>query len=437
MKRLLIVIAGVLAVAALGAAPAGAETLNSCLAQHHVCVSDSGRQVISTAQQDQLEQQIGTEPIYLVIATSGSAGYASSMRQLISDLGGHDKFTVGFLDVSQRHFGAYNRGMMPTGTAAGLATQVVRQHRGDGDIFAALTDFVSGVKQQSGSSGDSGSGPPVVVIVLIVLAAGLAVAAIGALLVVQRRTRRRQRQELQEAKTAAQDDLIALSNRLTGIRTDVSVQANPDAAAEQAAALTDYERGTAALDAARRPSDMIAVSRAIGSGQYHLACAEALAAGQPRPDRRPSCFFDPRHGMSVTDAYWTPADGSPARMVPVCADDARKIEQGIEPEMRTVQVAGGAPVAYVNSGFAPSYWGGYGFGGGLFTGFLLGEILAPDPVVYQENFYGNGSGDGGFGGGDFGGGDSDGGGDFGGGDFGGGDFGGGDFGGGDFGGGDF
>ena len=50
------------------------------------------------------------------------------------------------------------------------------------------------------------------------------------------RTRRRQQQELQEAKTAAQDDLIALSNRLTGIRTDVSVQANPDAAAEQAAA---------------------------------------------------------------------------------------------------------------------------------------------------------------------------------------------------------
>ena len=319
MKRLLIVIAGVLAVVALGAAPAGAETLNACLAQHHVCVSDSGRKVISTAQQDQLEQQIGNDPIYLVVATSGSAGYASSMRQLISDLGGHDEFTVGFLDVSQRHFGAYNRGMMPTGTAADLATQVVQQHKGDGDIFAALTDFVSDVKQQSGSSGDSGTGgPPVFVIVLIVLGVGLAVVAAGALFISVRRTRRRQQQELQEAKVAAQDDLIALSNRLTGIRTDVSVQANPDAAAEQAAALNDYERGTAALDAARRPSDMIAVSRAIGSGQYHLACAEALSAGQPRPDRRPSCFFDPRHGMSVTDAYWTPADGSPDPARPWC-----------------------------------------------------------------------------------------------------------------------
>ena len=84
MKRLLIVIAGVLAVVALGAAPAGAATLDSCLAQHHVCVSDSGRQVISTAQKDQLEKQIGNEPIYLVVATSGSAGYASA--ETLADL---------------------------------------------------------------------------------------------------------------------------------------------------------------------------------------------------------------------------------------------------------------------------------------------------------------------------------------------------------------
>jgi len=110
MRRLLIVIAGVLALAGLGAAPAGAETLSSCLDQHHVCVSDSGRKVISSAQQAQLEKQIGDDPIYLVVATAGSAGYASSMRQLISDLNGHDTFTVGFLDVGRLHFGAYNRG---------------------------------------------------------------------------------------------------------------------------------------------------------------------------------------------------------------------------------------------------------------------------------------------------------------------------------------
>ena len=134
--------------------------------------------------------------------------------------------------------------------------------------------------------------------------------------------------------------------------------------------------------------------------------------------------------MSVRDVLWTPPDGGPLRPVPACADDARKVEQGIEPEMRTVEVRG-VPVSYVNAGFAPAYWGGFGFLPGMFTGFLLGEALSPG-FGYPGYFggYGDGDYDGNFGDGD-----SGNGGDFGGGDFGGGDFGGGDFGGGDFGGG--
>jgi hypothetical protein len=257
--------------------------------------------------------------------------------------------------------------------------------------------------------------------------------------------RNRRRQELNEARLAAQDDLIALSNKITDHENDVSIQGNPDAAGEQAAALAAYERGTSALDSARRPQDMRAVSRAIAEGQYRLACAQALAAGQPKPGRRPMCFFDPRHGMSVADVSWAPPDGGPARTVPACIDCERKIEQGLQPEMRTVQDASGDRVVYVNSGFAPSYWGGFGYGGEMLTGFLLGSALASPPVIINEN-YGYGGGDFGngdnYGGGDFGGGgDSFGGGDFGGGgdSFGGGDFGGGDFGGGgdSFGGGDF
>lgn len=84
--------------------------------------------------------------------------------------------------------------------------------------------------------------------------------------------------------------------------------------------------------------------------------------------------------------------------------------------MRTVEV-NGAQVLYVNAGLAPAYWGGYGFGPGLFTGFLLGEALAPHAIYADSDSGADGGSDGGgFGGGDFGGGD------FGGGDFGGGDF---------------
>ena len=430
MKRLLAL--GVAALAALLLSPlllssqASASALTDCLAREHVCVAGESRSLLSKGEQAQLEQQIGGDDIYLVVAPSGSAGYNSAMNQIIGDLGGHAQFTVGFLDSKGPHFGAYNKGMLPSGGAADIATRVVEQHQGDQNVFAALTEFVSDVKSEAGSGSGAAANEPshapshalrnVLIVVGIVLVLGL----LGFFLIVRPNRQRRQR-ELKEAKSAAQDDLIALSTGLTDHDADVSIRSNPEAAEEQGAALSAYERGTTALDAARRPSDMGAVSRAIAEGHYHLASAEALAAGQPRPDRRPSCFFDPRHGMSVRDVYWTPPDGGPGRDVPACSACAHKVDQGIQPEMRKVEVDG-APVNYVNAGFAPAYWGGFGLGPGLFAGFLLGQAFAP---------YGF------FGGGYYGGDGDPGGGDYGGGDFGGGDFGGGDFGGGDFGGGDF
>jgi uncharacterized membrane protein YgcG len=424
LRRLLALGVGTLAALVLfplllAPSPASASTLSDCLARQHVCATDDGRGLISEGQQSQLERQIGGDGIYLVVAPSGSAGYSSSMNQIISMLSDHPEFTVGFLDSRLKHFGAYNKGMLPSGGAADIATQVVEQHRADQNVFAALTDFVNDVQDQAGSGSDgAGASTPshtlrnVVIGVSVLLALG-----VFGFFLIARPVRRRRQRELKEAKLAAQDDLIALGTGVTDHDADAAIRDNPEAAEEQAAALSAYERGTAALDAARRPRDMGAVSRAIAEGQYHLASAEALAAGQPRPDRRPSCFFDPRHGMSVTDAYWTPPDGGPGRSVPVCSACQHKLERGIEPEMRKVEADGG-PVSYVNAGFAPAYWGGFGLAPGLFTGFLLGQALAP------HAFFGGYPGDGYPGDGD------SGGGDFGGGDFGG--FGGGDFGGGDF-----
>ena len=422
MKWLLALGVSVLAALTLSSSHASAATATDCLAQRHVCVASDGRALISEGQQAQLEKQIGDDAIYLVIGASGASGYNAAMERIISGLSGHDRFTVGFLDTRQRHFGAYNKGMLPPHGAADIASSVVAQHRTDGNIVAALTDFVSQVQNSSSSQDSASANAPSHALrnTLIVLGSILVVVALGIFLIA-RPIRKRRERELREAKSAAQDDLIALSTALTDHRTDAAIQQNPEAAAEQGAALTSYERGTNALDAARRVSDMVAVSKAISEGQYHLSCADALAAGRPRPDRRPSCFFDPRHGMSVSDRYWTPPDGGPGRSVPVCSADAHKLDQGIEPEMRKVEV-NGAPVNYVNAGFAPTYWGGFGFGPALFTGFLLGEVFSPG-LGFGDGYYGD------YGDGDYG----DGGGDYGGGDYGGGDFGGGDFGGGDFG----
>jgi uncharacterized membrane protein YgcG len=462
VRRVLIILAGALALvlssglsasAATQASSAKAATLADCLTSEHVCVSSDARGLVSQDQQSQLERQIGGDDIYLVVAPSGSSGYDPAMRQLISTLGAkHDQFALGFLDSRLKHFGAYNRGVVAEGVAANVATSVVSQHRADGDIFAALQEFVQQVKQSAATPGtgvgqesapaseSSASGPPVALIVLGVL---VLLAAGGYFFLLRPRNKRKrleQEQQLQEAKLAAQDDLIALNARITDHGNDVNIAGNSDAAAEQAAALDAYERGTRALDAARKPADMAAVSRAIAEGQYRLACAEAVAHGQPKPGRRPMCFFDPRHGMSVADVSWAPPDGGPSRMVAACIDDQRIVERGDQPAIRLVQDRTGNQVQYVNAGFAPSYWGGFGLGGGMFTGFLLGQALGgPGLFGYGDspgdvnNYYGDsGTGGDNYGGGDFDGNDS-GGGDFGGGDFGGSDFGGDDnFGGGDF-----
>ena len=105
---------------------------------------------------------------------------------------------------------------------------------------------------------------------------------------------------------AAQDDLIALSDRLTDRDADVSIQDNRDAADEQRAALAAYERGTTALDAASRPKDMGAVSRAIAEGQYHLACADARADGQLLEGKHvhllPRWHRGPHAGMAASNS---------------------------------------------------------------------------------------------------------------------------------------
>jgi hypothetical protein len=443
MRRLL---AAMIAAVVLGlaltwgnAVQARAGTLPQCLARQHVCVSADGRALVSASQRAQLQQQIGRDDIYLVVAAAGASGYDPAMQQLVSGLSGsRSQFVIGFLDSTGRRFGAYNQGVLASGGAASIATTVVNQHKSDGNIFAALEEFVQDVKQQAGSAANGNSGAPssspgasgglIAAGVIILLALG------GFFLYLrprQRRRRREQEAQLAEAKAAAQDDLIALNKAITDHGNDVSIASSADAVAEQTAALDAYERGTRALDAARGPADMGAVSRSIAAGRYRLACADAVAHGEPKPGRRPMCFFDPRHGMSVADVSWAPPDGSPSRDVAVCIDCERIINHGDQPEIRTVQDRCGNRVEYVNSGFAPAYWGGFGYGGPMLTGFLLGEALATPPVIINDYGYGDAGYPGGdsYGGGDFGGGaDSYGGGDFGNGDsFGGGDFSGGSF----------
>jgi hypothetical protein len=256
--------------------------------------------------------------------------------------------------------------------------------------------------------------------VLLGLLVVVVAAVAGVLLNVRRKRRERAAREMADLKQGVQEDVTLLGEDIA--RLDLNVMdsgLDPDTRSDYERAMNSYDRAKEATERATRPQDMQQVSTALEDGRYYMTATRARLTGEPVPERRAPCFFNPQHGPSVQDVTWAPPGGV-ARSVPACAADAEAVLRGGDPDVRMVPVGGGRQ-PYWNAGpaYAP-YAGGYYYGYGgvdLLSGMLIGTALG--------SMWG-----GGFGGGDFGGGGD---GDIGGGwDFGGGDFGGG--GGGDFGG---
>jgi hypothetical protein len=243
----------------------------------------------------------------------------------------------------------------------------------------------------------------------------------------------RREREWEEVRSSAQDDLVALGDDIRSLDVDIQMPgASAEAKQRYEQALEAYQRASQVFDRAKRPEDLAPVSETLEEGRYAMAYAKAVLDGRPPPERRPPCFFDPRHGPSTEDVQWAPPGGS-ARPVPACAADALRIKEGFQPHGRQVTVDG-RPTDYWNAPrhygpWAGGYFNGFG-GGGLLNTLLVGSALGAGLGLGEElvgGLFGDGDGDGD---GDRGDGDGDGG-DYGDGGDGGGFGDGGDFGGGD------
>ncbi|TDE30952.1 hypothetical protein E1289_17845 [Actinomadura sp. 6K520] len=257
--------------------------------------------------------------------------------------------------------------------------------------------------------------------VLILLAAGVT----GLFLVSRQRQRVRAEQEMADLKNGVQEDVTLLGEDIAHLDLDVmDKELQPEIRSDYEHAMNSYDEAKRATERARRPQDMQEVTTALEDGRYYMTATRARLAGEPVPERRAPCFFNPQHGPSAKDVLWAPPGGT-ARSVPACAADAEALRHGADPDVRMVPYGGGRrPYWDAGPAYGP-YAGGYyrGYGGvdmlsGLMVGTMLGSMMG--------GFGGYGGGDamGGFGGD---GGDVGGGWDFGSGDFGGGGFG--DFGG--------
>jgi hypothetical protein len=389
----------------------------------------------SSADQDGLRRKIdlaGAGPVYIAIlpaaAEQEAGGSPDGVLQAIHDALGR-KGT--YAAVIGNHFRAGSDVLQP-GVAGQLATEALAAHRGEG-VAPTLLDFVDRVaSERTGSGGgDGGGGQPSGGGGAVI---GLLIAGVIAFLVFRAiRSRRRSQAELAEVKAAAHEDLIALADDVQ--KLEQPVESNAQAKQEYTQALDFYDQASGTYDQVTQPRQLEAVTSALEEGRWHMSSAEALVEGRKPPERRPPCFFDPRHGPSTRDVEWTPPGGTP-RKVPACEADAQAVERGTQPASREV-MAGGRMVPYWS---APPYFGpwaggyfmpfgGTGFLSGLFVGELLGGAFGGWGYgswggAGTAGGFGNWNDGGGGGGGDFGGGMSFGGGDFGGGGGGGG---GGDF----------
>ncbi|MET9258141.1 hypothetical protein [Streptomyces sp. NPDC003717] len=438
IRLLLVPVVAALAVLTAGVPGAQAatdvSTIGRALRESPVYVDPAATDILSKADADALADKIkdADKPVFVAVLPADQPT-ANLFNQLRTSTGITGLYGVRLGDRFDARADSVVLSRQGVGNLVGTV-------QGAGDPKAQLNDFVDdalrSVRGSAPSSWGSDGGSGVSTGALIT--AGAVVVAGGAgVYAVSRRSRRRREEEqraaLERLRVVVDEDITAFGEELDRLDFHPAEPGADDAMrADYERALDAYDQAKRFMADARRPEDVRGVTEALEDGRFSLAQLAARREGRPLPERRPPCFFDPRHGPSVADASWTPPGGA-AREVPVCAADQARLADGLDPAVREVDTDQGRR-PYWDAGPAYGPWAGGYFGGGILPGLLLGTMLGGmmSGPAYGAS-YGSGYGDfGGFDGGDVSGGNFDPG-DFGGG-FGGGDFGGGG-GGGDFGGG--
>ncbi|MFF7973649.1 hypothetical protein [Streptomyces sp. NPDC007905] len=420
----------------------GISTIAEALRKGPVYVDPAASAQVSAADAHTLAKRIkdANKPLFIAVLP---AGYPT--QNLFSDLRTATGITgVYAIRLGDRFDARADSSVLSRGAVRNLVTSV----RGE-NATTQLTDFTNRALANMGghapaSWGSSASGGAVSGTALITTAAVLVAGGAGAYALVRRNRRRRdeeQRAALDRLRVVVDEDITAFGEELDRLDFHPAEAGADDAMrADYERALDAYEKAKQSMAEARRPEDVRAVTEALEDGRFSLAQLAARREGRALPERRPPCFFDPRHGPSVTDATWTPPGGAP-REVPVCAADATRLADGRDPVIREVDTDYGRR-PYWDAGPAYGPWAGGYFGGGILPGLLVGTLLG-SMMATPSYAAGYGTGYGDFGGGDFGSGGYQGGdmsgadfdpGDFGGGFGDGGGFDGGGGGGGDFGG---
>lgn len=357
-------------------AAGGVEEAAGVLKQGQVYVDPAMTGRFSTADAAALTERIrqADKPVFVAVVPADEQYPADTVaRDLRTRVG-----VVGLYAIWRgESFRAFADSAAISGSAAdNMAGTALRAH--PGDISGTLNDFVGqAVGQVRGTGVADPDGGGVGVAAVVIPLALLALAGAGVFLLLRRSKQRKEEQAqaaLAKLRVVVDEDITAFGEELERLDFAPGAPEVDDAQrADYAHALDCYDRAKLEMGRATRPEQVRPVTEALADGRFALTTLTARQQGQPLPDRRPPCFFDPRHGPSTKDADWAPA-GAARRTVPVCAADAARLAAGEEPEIRTVQTEHGRE-PYWNAGPAYSPWAGGYFGGGMLPGLLVGTML--------------------------------------------------------------
>jgi hypothetical protein len=410
-RRVVLALAGALAVVAVAAAPATAgpwvDRTTGSLRGDPLYVHPSARPTLAPAPAAQVRARIartGTPVFVAVLPRQALAEAGGSAGRLAAMVAGSLGRPGTYLVVAGGRQGA-GSDTLARGEAAGLAGAAFRAHRGD--LRGGVLDFVGRVDRAAGvpattaaprepaSGQDAAARETALQLVLVfALIAALAVFASIAARHLGARRGLRLGQEVAEVRAVVEQDLRALGDDLRDLDVDLrALEAeHPRAVAQYSRAYEQLERASDAFEQATTVEDMAPVSSALESGRFAMDAARAMFEGGDPPRRRPPCFFDTRHGTSVDDVGWEPPTGPP-RPVPACSACMQSIASGIQPQPRRVRVGGRRMPFYEAPPHFESWFGGY-FGGAaadLVAGFPLGKAL-DDGYVGGLNTFGGGYG---------------------------------------------
>jgi uncharacterized membrane protein YgcG len=168
----------------------------------------------------------------------------------------------------------------------------------------------------------------------------------------RRQQRREEQQHVQAVLPLLHEEVIELSEKVSALPTTADIEQ----AQLTRQVLDTVEKARHRLDALTKDDDTQAVTTLLGDTRYMLHCLTALHRGEPRPERTPPCFFDPRHGPSTTQRQWAPDTAGTEREIPTCAECADRLDSKQAPEIRFVGTSrywetGENLVAYIDG-----YW---------------------------------------------------------------------------------